>query len=162
MAVSSHQERAAYLTQDSQQTLREGLEEFRAGIPKPFGGNDPSSPVGQLFQCHDICHVVFGLSTDLRDEVLADTWAILGTTAGFWCYLDYLKVSDPQAIFKEIGIWRSVAVTVKMLPRVLRAYVREQHQLQKPWPWDQHDHFLDRPLKDIRDEFQICVKTVTT
>lgn len=77
MAVSGRPERAAYLTLDSPQTLREGLEEFRAGIPKPFGGNDPSSPMGQLFQCHDICHIVFGLSTDLRDEVLADTWEIL-------------------------------------------------------------------------------------
>ena len=162
MVVSGRPERAAYLTQDSQQTLREGLEEFRAGIPKPFGGNDPSSPFGELFQCHDICHVVFGLSTDLRDEVLADTWAILGTTVGFWRYVDYLKVSDPQAILKEIGIWRSVAVTMTMLPRVLRAYVREQHQLRKKWPWDQHDQFLDCTLKDIRDEFQIRVKTVTT
>jgi len=152
MAVSVRPERAAYLTQDSQQTVREGLAEFRAGIPKPFGGNGPSSPVGQLFQCHDICHVVFGLSTDPRDEVLADTWAILGTT----------KVSDPQAILKEIGIWRSVAVTVEMLPRVLRAYVSEQHQLRKQWLWDQRNHFLDRPLKDIRGEFQIHVKTVTT
>lgn len=77
MAVSSHQERAAYLNQNSRQTLLEGLEEFRGDIPMPFGGNDPSSPVEQLFQCHDICHVVFGLSTDLLDEVLADTWAIL-------------------------------------------------------------------------------------
>ena len=116
MAVSGRAERAAYLNQDSQQTLREGLDEFRRSIPTPFGGNDPSSPVGQLFQCHDICHVVFGLSIDLRDEVLADTWAILGTTVGFWRYLDYLKVSDPQAILKEIGIWRSLAVTVKMAP----------------------------------------------
>ena len=161
MAVSGRAERAAYLNQDSQQTLREGLDEFRRSIPTPFGGNDPSSPVGQLFQYHDICHVVFGLSTDLRDEVLADTWAILGTTVGFWRYLDYLKVSDPQAILKEIGIWRSVAVTVKMLPHVLRAYVTEQHQLRKQWLWDQHDHFLDRTLKDIRHEFQIRVKTVT-
>ncbi|MDR4464541.1 MAG: hypothetical protein MRJ66_09785 [Nitrospira sp.] len=77
MVVSGRPEPAAYLAQDSQQTIREGLEEFRGDIPKPFGGNDPSSPVEQLFQCHDICHVVFGLSTDLRDEVLADTWAIL-------------------------------------------------------------------------------------
>ncbi len=57
MVVGVRTERAAYLTQDSQQTLREGLEEFRSGIPKPFGKNDPSSPVGQLFQCHDICDV---------------------------------------------------------------------------------------------------------
>lgn len=123
MAVSGRPEQAAYLTQDSQQTLREGLDEFRAGIPKPWGGNDPSSPVGQLFQCHNICHVVFGLSTDLRDEVLADTWAMLGTTVGFWRYLEYLTVSDPQAILKEIRIEGSLAVTVTMLPRVFRAYV---------------------------------------
>ncbi|MDR4469853.1 MAG: hypothetical protein MRJ68_16410 [Nitrospira sp.] len=55
-----------------------------------------------------------------------------------------------------------MAVTVKMLPRVLRAYVTEQHCLRKKWPWDQHDQFLDCTLRDIRHEFQIRVKTVTT
>lgn len=53
-------------------------------------------------------------------------------------------------------------MTVTMHPRVLRADVTEQHQLRKKWLWDQYHQFVNRTLKDIRREFHIQVKTVTT
>jgi hypothetical protein len=147
-----------YQEQDSSQTLREGLAEYYRANPgivtRPA---DLPAESAALFRSHDMCHVIFGLNTSLGDETLADTRTLFSCDVGVRRYARYLATDQAaKAFFKELGYGKALAVTLKSLPRIVRAAVAALG-MRKRWPWNPPDDYLDRPLGELRREFGIRV-----
>ncbi len=145
-----------YLEEGSTQSLSEGIAEYYARNSALL---DPSTlPVdaAELFRQHDAGHVVFACDTSLRGETLIDTWTIFATSAGLRGYLEYFKYPQVNQIFAETGYWRIALEFVRCLPDVFRVLVRSR-RISARWPWQHYERYLDRPLSDIRREFNIRV-----
>lgn len=147
-----------YQKQDSALTLAEGLEEYyRANVGVVTRPCDLPPKSRDLFERHDICHVIFGLNTTLADESLADTRTLLSCDVGFRRYIDYLRSNkEARAIFKKAGYLRIVWIAVLAVPRILRAVLVGRH-MTKRWPWSPPASYRERSLADLRREFGIRV-----
>lgn len=146
-----------YQVQDSQQTLAEGLEEYyrtNVGVVSRPASLPPDSAA--LFRSHDLCHVIFGLDTTLGDETMADTRTLISSDVGWKKYLSYANDPLAQAVFKALGVWRTVLITLRTAPRIVRA-IGERRRMSKKWPWVPPDSFLRRTLSDLRREFGIRI-----
>lgn len=148
----------AYQAQDSTQTLAEALEEYyRANDGVATRPENLPSESAELFANHDTGHVIFGLTTSLADEAMADTRILLSTDVGVARYSRYLA-SDAQAkaVFKQVGYGKVALVTLLALPRILRA-AYEAMRMKKRWPWAAPAAFRTRKLAELRAEFGIRV-----
>ena len=147
--------RPRYVDQECPLTLREGLEQFTAMMPNPLP-TDTTTEVGKLLRAHDCCHVLFGLTTQLGDEILADTWTLAGTDLTLREYAKWLKQDEFAELFKEIGYGKIVLESVKSLPRVVRAIARGRRMSQK-WSMFGYQEHLDTPLCELRRRYNIAV-----
>jgi len=137
--------------------LAEGLEEYyRANIDVVSRPTTLPPDSAALFRSHDLCHVIFGLDTTLGDETMADMRTLLSSDVGWKKYLSYANDPLAQAVFKALGIWRTVIITLRTLPRIVRA-IREARLMKKKWPWIPPEIFYARTLSDLRREFGIRV-----
>ena len=145
-----------YVSQDSNQNLREAIAEYYRCNPGLLEPDDLPDGVATLFRQHDAGHVVFGCDTSLRGETLIDTWTIFASTAGLRGYAEYFKYPQVNQIFSDTGYLRIVWEFVRCLPDVLRV-IRRSRQLARKWPWSTYEGYLDRSLCEIRREFNIVV-----
>ncbi|MEM7411961.1 MAG: hypothetical protein AAF430_17155 [Myxococcota bacterium] len=145
-----------YAEQNSSQSLREGLAEYYARNPDILDPAELPAGAEALFRQHDAGHVVFGCDTSLRGETLIDTWTLVGSTLGVRGYLEYLKQPQVNQIFSDAGYGRIAMESLRCLPDVVRVLVRSR-RLSSRWPWEAYDDHLDRPLDEIRREFNIHV-----
>ena len=108
-----------------------------------------------LFRSHDLCHVIFGLDTTLADEAMADFRTLFCCDVGWRRYAAYMT-QDPEAkaIFRELGYWRAIAITLRVIPRIFRALI-EAARMRQRWPWTPPAAFESRPLCHLRREFGI-------
>lgn len=145
-----------YQRQDSRQTLADGLEEYyAANAGKVVHPRDLPPESGVLFRSHDMCHVVFGLSTTPDDETLADVRTLLSCDVGMRRYATYLATDkQAQALFKELGYRKIVWITILAVPRICRAAI-EAFRMKKRWPWTPPESFQERPLAELRREYGI-------
>ncbi len=146
----------AYLEQDSTQTLREGIAEYYAcneGLLNP-----ELLPPGceELFRQHDAGHVIFGCDTSYRGETLIDTWTVFATTAGLKGLMEYFKYPQVNQIFDDVGRITIFLESCKAIPSICRLVVRSRKMSAK-WPWEGFEAYLDRPLAELRREFNIQV-----
>lgn len=154
--ASSRRRSLGYQSPQSTQTLAEGLDEYyaanEAAVTRPSTLPPESA---ELFRSHDLCHVIFGLDTELGDEFMADVRTMLSCDVGLLRFVDYLR-ADRQArmLFARIGVARSIGVTVRTLPRIVWA-VLEMGRIRKRWPWTPPDDYLRRGLLDLRREHGI-------
>ena len=146
-----------YLKQECQLTLSEGLE-MHYGVNPTFRENTRKAPV---FYNHDIAHVLFGLSTDVRHESLVDTRVIFGTNWGFKKYVnDYFK--NPNAvkiimeIFKEIGYIKGTLLSLKSFFKAFRV-IADCMRMSKKWEINPSDNLLDTSLSDLRKQYNITI-----
>ena len=147
----------SYLKQECNLTLREGLE-LHYSIDSSYKENMKLVPA---FYNHDIAHVLFGLSTAVNHESLADTRVIFGTNWGFKKYLnDYLK--DPNAIkiimkiFKEIGYIKGILLSFRTLPQVLKVII-DCKKMTKKWEINPSNELLNSKLSDLRNKYNIKI-----
>ena len=145
-----------YLEEGSTQSLSEGIAEYYAHNSALLDPSRLPGDAAELFRQHDAGHVIFGCDTSLRGETLIDTWTVFATTAGLRGYLEYFKYPQVNQIFAETGYWRIVLEFVRCLRDVLRVLVRSR-RISAKWPWQHYERYLDRPLSDIRREFNIRV-----
>jgi hypothetical protein len=140
---------------DSEMTLREGLREYYGSQDGLVTGRGPSSSAQEFFRCHDAAHVVFGCSTRLVDEAMVKLWSFLGTTAGFSLLRDY-RSPESKEIYQTIE-WRDIGPTILAsivnVPRVIAGCLR----MNERWPWSDFDQWLDVPLSQIRQRYQIRI-----
>tara|TARA_B100000029_G_C17490791_1_gene929012 strand:- start:74 stop:532 length:459 start_codon:yes stop_codon:yes gene_type:complete len=146
-----------YLKQDCGLTLREGLE-VHYSVDLSYKKNLETVPA---FYNHDIAHVLFGLSTIVEHESLADTRVIFGTNWGFKKYVnDYFKNPDAvkivMKIFKDIGYFKGILLSLKAFPKMLRVII-DCKKMTKKWKVNPSDNLLDTTLSDLRKEYNIKV-----
>lgn len=155
--------RCRYQDPESTQTLREGLAEYRAANPGLF---DPDAlerdeslgQLGRFFAAHDACHVLFGLSTSIADESLADTWTLCGTDVRLRELWSYFR-SDAQKQFfstfmREVGYRKLLLGSLGAIPRILRVLWRSRSMTRK-WALHQWADHLDEPLVQLRRDHGI-------
>ena len=70
------------MRQNCSLTLKKGLNEFYSTNPQ-LNLKFNNSEASDLIKQHDAIHVVFGCTTELKDEVLADFWTVFGTNTFF-------------------------------------------------------------------------------
>lgn len=150
------QRHLAYMRPDATMTLREGLEEYYTTIEGLITEENAPAEVAELFRFHDTCHVVFGCDTSLHGEALADTWSIFGSTVTLKTYQRYLQLTETQSVFKSMTMADIVSMLGETTTSMPVAFWRAMHMTHK-WPFRDHEQYLDRSLKEIRDEFGIQV-----
>jgi hypothetical protein len=156
--VAAAGRRLRYQDQDSAQTLAEGLAEYYAAnagrVARP---QDLPAASRELFESHDICHVIFGLDTTLADEAVVDTRTLLSCDVGFAAYWRYLRTdAEAKAIFASMGAAEVVLGTLGATPRLLRGLAAAWRQ-KRLWPWRPPAAFHDRTLGELRAAFGIRV-----
>ncbi len=144
--------RPRYLDPDCPLTLGEGLAEFTASNPGLIPDDDPA--IRELVRAHDACHVLFGLTTSIEDEALADTWTVFGTSVTLRQYSEYLKHEQFSGLIKEIGWRRMLTGSLRAIPRALRA-IRRARKMPEKWPFYDYARFLDTPIAALRQRFGV-------
>ncbi len=145
-----------YQEQASSQTLTEALSEYRAANPGLDEARGPGGAGAEFFRCHDTAHVVFGCSTSLVGEALADAWTLFGTTVTVGQFLGFLKIEEHQGIIAKVGWWGVLATFVRSAPLFILVAWRGLRMTSK-WPWSRFDSYLDRSLVEIRRRFNVHV-----
>ena len=150
--------RGHYQLPDASMTLREGLEEYyrvNPGLSDPAEITDPTSAL--YFRNHDSTHVVFGTHTGPLHEGINDLWTIMGVDIRFREYAGgFFATDESKTIAKQLDLgsilpllWRSL----RLWPEIRR----RTRAMARKWPWTPPTPYLDRPLKDLREEFGIRV-----
>ena len=144
-----------YQDSDSNQTLREALEEYRSNNSEVL--NDSSTKESEFFFIpHDVCHVLFGCSTSLEDEVVTDSWTIFGTDVSLSKFYQFVRLEGHREIIREIGLLTVVKTFIKAVPRIVKVIYFSRRMTAK-WEWDDFDKHLGSELVDIRREFNITL-----
>lgn len=153
---------AQYERRDSEQTLRQGLEEYYALNPQITQPDSQPTEFAEILRAHDVGHVIFGCDTGMYDE--------LKILPLFWwtteCTFDvYLGMKDSPAVdvmyadmIQEKGqLWLLTAV-LRVLPRLLPELAviwRKTRNWDKRLPFLEYHTLLDRRLDLIRSEYNI-------
>jgi len=144
---------------DSEMTLQEGLDEYYTQIEGLITEDTAAPEVAALFHHHDICHVLFGCDTSLPGETLADTWSIAGTDVTLRQYMAYLKLQETKDILAELGTWSAIKTMLGSLHLMPRAWWRAR-KMTKKWPFVDNEAYLNTPLRELREMFNIKVLRV--
>jgi hypothetical protein len=145
-------QKPAYLAADCPLTLADGLEEFGAANPGLLPPGD--GELREFIRAHDACHVLFGLTTTVEDEAVADTWTIFGSDVPLRRYASYLKHPEIAGLIQQIGWWQMGLGTLRALPRVLRAIGRAR-RMSAPWPFFHYARALDVPIAELRGRYNV-------
>ncbi|MEO0698251.1 MAG: hypothetical protein AAFY81_00865 [Pseudomonadota bacterium] len=134
--------------------MSEALIAFRRenGLDAKYAGM--SEEAQAQFERHDIIHVLFGLTTNLRDEAKADGWTLLGSDVSWREIREFTKLPEEQEIVSEIG-WRGI---VKAIWQALPDYASmlwRARRLNKRWPWSGNESYRSQRVSAIRKEFGI-------
>lgn len=144
-----------FQVQNSIQTLRQGLEEHRAANRGVFN-YDNKEENELFFYPHDAVHVVFGLTTALEDEAVADAWTLFGTDVSIKKFYRFIRLETTREIFRRLSWSRLIGVAVRALPRIIRVCLRSR-KMNAPWKWQEYPRHLDLRLCDIRKKHNIKI-----
>ena len=139
---------------DAQLPLREAYEAFCAKNRAQFAEREVSPAAATFFRCHDTAHVVFGCDTSLFGEGVVKLYTIFGTTLGFRRHLAGYAEADAFGLFRQYSA-RHLSRQIGGLLMAMPATIRRARRMHRPWPWAEHDEWLDVPLTEIRREFGI-------
>ena len=139
-------------------TLRQGLENFYQENKDYLSHNKESvsSEAKAFFVSHDIAHVLFGCDISLFGEGSVKIWTIFGTTLGFWKHISGYKEANAFELSKNFNFAHLVNNFFKLLLSIPLLIFRAK-RMHKPWPWSAYESYLDRPISEIRKEFNIQV-----
>jgi hypothetical protein len=145
-----------FTEQSSRQTLREGLVEYFSNIPELMESADLPPDLAHGLDGHDVAHVVFGCDTSVRGEVVLARWSLFGVEGSLRPYLIGMRRRETRGLFRDF--FR--AVRLRELPALTKAGITAVIRscwMSRRWPFDRYGPYLDRPLVEIRQEFQIRV-----
>lgn len=139
-------------------TLRQGLEQFYQEHQGYLhhGKEGITAEAEAFFKSHDIAHVLFGCDITLLGEGAVKIWTIFGTTLGFWKHIRGYKVANAFSLAQNFGFAHVLGHIFKLLVSIPSLIVRAK-RMHKPWPWSAFEPYLDRPISEIREEFNIRV-----
>ena len=139
-------------------TLRQGLEKFHREYKNHLSHTEKeiSHQAREFFKSHDIAHVLFGCDISLFGEGSVKIWTIFGTTLGFWNHIRGYREASAFRLsrnFTFAHVMRNIFKFLFSIP-ILIVKARKMH---KPWPWSDFESYLDMPINEIRQEFNIQV-----
>ncbi len=139
-------------------TLRQGLEQFYEEYMGHLSHDKEGIPeeVKSFFMSHDVAHVLFGCDISLYGEGAVKIWTIFGTTLGFWNHVRGYKKANAYELSKNFTFAHVVSNIFKFLASIPLLIIRAK-QMYKPWPWSGFEPYLDRPISELRREFNIRV-----
>lgn len=138
----------------AKQTLQEALVSFRRDHGLEDKYQSMSAEAQAHFERHDIVHVLFGLSTDVRDEAKADGWTLLGSDISFLELRRFAALPEEKALLKEIG-WMNIAKSAfRALPDYAVMAWRSRLLIKK-WRWADNTRYRTQKVAAIRREFGI-------
>ena len=144
----------AYQRQDSRLTLADGLSAYRDAYPQLIAPSASEPGLRDFLNAHDRCHIIFGLTTSIRDEAMADTWTLFGSDGAWREYARYLRHPQVNNLFADIGYWPILRESTRSLHAIYSAWKHARRQTAK-WPfWNSKSH-LGQPLCDLRRKFGI-------
>jgi ubiquinone biosynthesis protein Coq4 len=139
---------------DTNLTLREGIEQYYSMNPEFGNGQSFLGMDAQAIKEHDAVHVVFGLSTSSREELLVEVITALGCKVGTKNVLDSFKKSFFIEVLKLFGPYRLIKRFLFTFPDVIKTSIMCL-RLHKRWPHNKYEGYLDHPLVEIRKQFNI-------
>ena len=149
----------AFQDQKYQGTLREGIEEYHCYL-RSLGRKIGTDQAHGLWTFHDATHVIFGHDTTLEQEASLDFCVYLQ------CHFKWRDLvaynGDPiiQALFKslisELGYTAPLVSYWRNRKVIWRIFRRSRH-LKKKWPFTFPEEWLDRSVKELRDEHGIVI-----
>jgi len=155
-------QRPLYLSKASTQTLREGLAEYYSCNPHITPPETRPADFANILRAHDAGHVIYGCDTGMHDElkILPLFWWTSECT-----FRIYLKMKDSPAVavmyqemIRDKGTLWLYAEIIRVLPKLIPALIliwfkSRNHQRRLPFP--EFEALLDRPLLEIRQEFNL-------
>jgi ubiquinone biosynthesis protein Coq4 len=146
-----------YLVQDCDISLKEALDRYYAQNPGFYQPSQLDDDSRKVFFAHDVCHIVFGCDTSLVGEGKVEQWTIHSTNFNFQSYVDTILGTEAtrQAV-SEISVWQLFIQGFFNIFPLIKTYLRAR-QVQPKWDFYDYDGHLDRPISDIRKEFNIQV-----
>lgn len=138
--------------------LRKGLKKFRNQYKDHLyhDKNNASKEAIFFFEAHDVAHVLFGCDISLYGEGSVKIWTIFGTTLGFWKHIKGYKEANAFELSRDFTLSHIVKNIFKLLFAIPRIIYRAK-QMTKPWNWVGFEQYLDRPIEEIREEFNIKI-----
>lgn len=149
--MTSEPDPSAYHFPDPSLTLRQALAAHRDMVPGFIEGDDEVSRA--LFGAHDAVHVLFGCGTSMSDEGRADLWTLLATTMTIRGYLAFLKHPLTKALFDSFTA-RDLLISSTCMVDTPVIWWRAR-KMTRLWEFDRFTEHLDRPLAEIRAEYNI-------
>ena len=139
-------------------TLKQGLERFYEKYDRKLSHNKSNIPleVQSFFKSHDIAHVLFGCDISLYGEGSVKIWTIFGTTLGFWNHIKAYKKSNAYELAQSFSAKHVFLNLFKFLFSIPLLIIRAK-RMNRLWPWSDFDNYLDKPISEIRKEFNIKV-----
>ncbi|MBA86554.1 MAG: hypothetical protein CMB29_00590 [Euryarchaeota archaeon] len=148
--------------QNSEQTLREGLEEFYSINTQFRDLVEKDSPNAYIFKEHDYTHVLFGLGTSIEEESILDTYVIWGMKFDWGKIINFYKDQEYKEVIGDIvkkhgGYWGIFKIYMSLMPIKLRAIFRCL-KMKKKWNYHEiSDEMLNTKLCDLREEYNIVL-----
>ena len=149
----------SFKEQNSDLTLREGINEYKEYLVSNGKEVLPQLKDSSIVMDHDATHVIFGLDTTLEEESLLDTWVL-------WCcsfkvshLMSYSKQPEIKdlykKLFKEVGIFKFLQLLFNVFPIKLKIIFKQRKLMNKKWPFQFPEEYLDRRIKELREEYGI-------
>jgi hypothetical protein len=151
-----------FQNQNSQQTLKEALEEFYSINVQFKNLVEKNSPNAKVFKEHDYTHVIFGLGTSIEEESLLDTYVIWGMKFNWGVIFDFYKDPEYKEVIGDIvnkygGYWGIFKIYLSLMSLKFRVFLRCM-KMKKKWHYhDISERLLNRTLQDIRQEYNIVL-----
>ena len=141
---------------NDQQTLQQGVAEFHKKNQKYFSEKIQSKDGDHFLKCHDAAHVVFGCGTTLYGEGVVKIWTTFGTNLNFLEVTRGYRSVNAHHLASEFSFSHVVKNIFKLLAVIPKAIYRAK-SMKKAWPFNEYADYLDTPIVDIREEFNIRV-----
>lgn len=139
-------------------TLRQGLEIFHKEYKDHLSHHEKgiSSEAQVFFRSHDIAHVLFGCDISLYGEGAVKIWTIFGTSLGFWKHITAYQTANAFELSKNFTLVHILKNIFKFLFSIPIIIIRAK-RMHKTWDWARFEPYLNRPISEIRKEFNIKI-----
>ena len=153
-----------YQNQNSQQTLREAIEEYHlylTHIGRQILTDSPED-ADSIWLYHDATHAIFGQDTTIEGEAALDFWVFLGPPS-LGSYSKSISNCRKSRISAERWyqslVLRSFPNCIGEISALFGQSSGHTRRMKKKWPFELPATLLDRRLNDLREEYGITVLT---
>lgn len=144
-----------YLDPTTTMTLGDGIRELRAAEGADGDAVENVAPdLVPDIDLHDAIHVLFACPTNLAGEISAHIWAVFGTTMRMREMHRVNMHQDHRQVLADIGHARLLKTWFKNIPHLIATFYRSLRMTRK-WPASNFSDYLDVPLDELRNEFNI-------